>query len=51
MEMIWDNSDNSAVLARVLEGVLADKNNEAQIWPKIKKNVRTIQAGIWNYET
>ena len=22
------------------------KNNEAQIWPKIKNNVGTIQAGI-----
>ena len=26
------------------------KNNEAQIWPKIKNNVRTIQAGIWNHK-
>ena len=24
------------------------KNNEAQIWPKIKNKLRTIQAGIWN---
>ena len=24
------------------------KNNEAQIWSKIKSNVKTIQAGIWN---
>ena len=23
--------------------------NEAQIWPKIKNNVGTIQAGIWNH--
>ena len=22
------------------------QNNEAQIWPKIKNNVRSIQAGI-----
>ena len=28
------------------------KNNEDQIWPKIKNNVRTIQAGngIWNHK-
>ena len=26
------------------------KNNAAQIWPKIKNNVRTIQAGIWNHK-
>ena len=25
------------------------KNNEAQIWPKIRNNVRTIQAGIWKH--
>ena len=25
-------------------------NNEAQICPKIKNNVRTIQAGIWNHK-
>ena len=24
-------------------------NNEAQIWQKIKSNVRTIQAGVWNH--
>ena len=27
------------------------KNNEAQIWPKIRKNERTIQAGIWNHKS
>ena len=26
------------------------KNNEAQIWSKIKSNVKTIQAGIWNHK-
>ena len=26
------------------------KNNGAKIWPKIKNNVRTIQAGIWNHK-
>ena len=26
-----------------------NKNNEAQTWSKIKNNVRTIQAGIWNH--
>ena len=26
------------------------KNNAAQNWPKIKDNVRTIQAGIWNHK-
>ena len=25
------------------------KNNEAQIWPKTKNNVRTIEAGVWNH--
>ena len=24
--------------------------NEAQIWPKIKNNVRTMKAGIWNHK-
>ena len=24
--------------------------NEAQIWPKVKNNIRTIQAGIWNHK-
>ena len=26
------------------------KNNEAQIWPKIKNNIRTIQTGVWNHK-
>ena len=26
------------------------KNNEAQICPKFKNNVGTIQAGIWNHK-
>ena len=26
------------------------KNNAAIICPKIKNNVRTIQAGIWNHK-
>ena len=25
--------------------------NKAQIWPKIKNNARTIQAGIWNHKS
>ena len=27
------------------------KNNEAQIYPKIKNNVKTIQVGIWNHNS
>ena len=27
-----------------------NKNNEAQIWPKSKNKLRTIEAGTWNHK-
>ena len=38
------------LLIFLLEQFRHIKNNEAQIMPKVKNNVRTIQAGIWNHK-
>ena len=44
------NMNMSMIIFYMIIHAFFYKNNEAQMWPKIKNNVRTIQAGIWNHK-